>query len=42
MLPGLRNTAVGGSKPEANLSSEGCFENTKPELGMLVIQIKKV
>lgn len=42
MLPGLRNIAVGRSKSKTNLSSESCFENTKPELEVKMIYIKKV
>lgn len=41
MLPELRNAAVGRSKPEAKLSSNVCFENTKLEFWMSVIGIKK-
>lgn len=42
MQPRLRNTAIGRSESEADLASEDCFENTKPDLRMLLIQIKKV
>lgn len=42
MQPRLRNIAVGRSKSKANLSSESCFENTKPELEVKMIYIKKV
>ena len=42
MQPRLRNIAVGRSKSKANLSSESCFENTKPELAVKMIYLKKV